>query len=138
MRIEDFPLFWRWSQKSHAELPSHVLQTLTPVDPTLAHTLYERAVRIFQQPSSGERCCSSVDVGEARFWLLELSVPSDSRVTIVWNAELGVSLPWSVFADHWSDFCYPSSDDAFVFLPDGLGVISYEHYEQFRHRAAVA
>jgi hypothetical protein len=138
MRIEDFPLSWRWTRTSHAKLPSDVLGKLVPIEPHHANHLYDLAVSTFQTPIADERRFSSVDDERARTWLQALPVPPEAGVTIVWNRELGVSLPWSIFANWWSDFCYPSSDDAFIFLPNESGLLSYEHYEEFCYRPAAA
>src|SRR5262245_7264544 len=115
MRIQDFALSWRWTQESHAKLPSDVLEALEPVAATRARALYELASRAFQTSAAEERSCSSAHEDKARAWLRELPVSGESAVTIVWSPELGISLPWRIFAEYWAEFCYPSSDDAFVF-----------------------
>jgi hypothetical protein len=139
MSVENFPLAWRWTQKSHAELPPSVLANIRPIDSTLAHQLYQRGENaLLRQAAVGERSCRTEDKGEAREWLRWFGLPADSRVTVVWSHELGVSLPWGTFVEHWEDFCYPSSDDAFIFLPSGSDVISYEHHEMFLYKSGVA
>ena len=139
MRIDDFPLAWRWTQKSHAVLPTNVLATLEPIDGASAHEFYRRGENAFRDAlAENESSCRTADAASARAWLRAFRVPADSTVTAVWNRELGLRLPWGVFVQYWDDFCYPSSDDVFVFLPSGSEAISYEHYEVFRYRSGVA
>lgn len=138
-RIEDFPLAWRWTQESHARLPEDVLASLAPIDPAIAAALYERGEAIFRDESAEDLgSCSSTEDERARQWLCRLPVAADSAVTIAWSRDLALSLPWSVVTNYWEHFCYPASDDAFIILPRGQGVVSYEHYEEFRHRSDVA
>src|SRR5688572_14938789 len=138
MAIDDFPLAWRWTQKSHADLPRDVLATIKPIDPTAAHELYLRGENAFpRQSMPDERSCKTEDDVVAREWLRRLDLRADALITVVWSRELGVSLPWGIFVEHWDDFCYPSSDDAFIFFSSGSDVISYEHHEMFRYRSGV-
>ena len=139
MRIEDFPMAWRWTQKSHADFPPDVLARIKPIESSVARELYQRGERAFSGEVIGdERSCSTERSDEARGWLRSLGFPAESPVTVVWSSELGVALPWGVFVEYWDDFCYPSSDDAFIILSGGSDVISYEHHEMFRHKSGVA
>ena len=71
------------------------------------------------------------DSGSTRIWLRALPIPSEARVLAVWNRETAISLPWETFVVYWDDFCYPSSDDVFVFPVVGTGALAWNHYEVF-------
>ena len=134
MPIEKFPLSWRWTNKSHAELPEEDLAKITPIDQKLASELFDAGSSVIQERSSVEASVDTAGSEETiRAWLRRLPLSSASTVTIVWSKQLGVRLPWGIFVDYWSDFCYPSSDEAFVFLEDGSCALSYDHSEQFRY-----
>lgn len=134
MRIDGFPLAWRWTDDAHAKLPESVLAEIEPVDPVRAKELYRSGVSVSRSPAEGEASVFASDEEEAtRRWLQRLPISPSARVTIVWSEQLGVSLPWETFGDFWSDFCYPSSDDLFVFREDGSCALSYDHSEVFRY-----
>lgn len=83
-------------------------------------------------PAGATRFDSTDGVGSTRQWLKRLKV-SGQQVTILWDGETALCLPWSVFCEYWNDFCYPSSDDADVFLEDGQFFLRWNHYEVFEH-----
>ena len=135
MDITDFRLGWRWTHESHAAFPPEVLAQLRPLAVEDARALYESGVDNFPvEVSNDEITVSTENEGHARTWLEALPVTPDVRVTIVWDRETGISVPWRIFVQCWADFCYPGSDDAFILFPDDHGSVSYEHYELFRFK----
>jgi hypothetical protein len=137
-RLEEFPLAWRWTQNTHARLPEQVLNSLEPIAGAVAKDLYERGEKLFAPwPSTATTICSSSERDVVTTWLRDLAIPARSKTTIVWSRELGLSLPWEAFARYWDDFCYPTSDDAFIFMSSGQ-VLAYDHQEAFTLRTGVA
>ncbi|GGN99581.1 hypothetical protein GCM10010112_93550 [Actinoplanes lobatus] len=68
---------------------------------------------------------------EVRAWLRSLPVDADSVIRIDWARDgIGAELPFSVFAQHFDDLWYPSSDDVVVLTPDGA-LLYLDHEERF-------
>jgi len=63
-------------------------------------------------------------------WLKEIKLPPQ-RVTILWDRDTALTLPWSTYCEFWGDFCYPSSDDTDIFLENGECFLRWNHYEVF-------
>jgi hypothetical protein len=134
MRIEDFPLAWRWTQSSHAVLPANVLASLIPLESTHTDQLYHRGEKVFSDISATSILQHHSEEFEAtREWLVRLPFSANARVLIVWSRDTGISLPWHTFVAFWDDFCYPSSDDAFVFPESGSAGLAWNHYEVFQY-----
>jgi len=132
MRIKDFPLAWRWTQSSHAVLPTHVLALLTPLEGAQTDLLYRRGEKVFSDAAAtppSEHHSESADA--TRVWLQKLPVPANDPVFVVWSRDVGISLPWQTFVAYWDDFCYPSSDDAFVFYESSNACLAWRHHEVF-------
>ena len=130
MDIEEFPLAWRWVKSPHAKLSKEILSELSPLSLESAMRLAISTPRNF--PPGATRFDSSGNDEATRQWLKQLVVLAQ-RVTISWDQETALTLPWSVFCEYWNDFCYPSSDDADVFLESGQLFLRWNHYEVFEH-----
>lgn len=131
MSIESFPLAWRWTSEAHAVLPPAILQGLRPVMPEIAKVLSSKAPKTL---APGAMTHEATDIDATQQWLRNLPVNS-SEVTLVWNDETALTVPWSTFVSYWSDFCYPSSDDAAIFLEGHQGMLLWHHYEVFEFKA---
>ena len=131
MGIEEFPLAWRWTNVSHAALPPEILASLIPLPVRDADQLYSRGVRLFQGNVSALTHQAFENVEGTRTWLASLPITEDGRVFIAWDRETAIALPWRTFVTYWDDFCYPSSDDAFVFPETGIGALAWNHFESF-------
>jgi hypothetical protein len=135
--IEEFPLAWRWTNASHAVLSAEILASLIPLPVRDADQLYSRGERLFQGNVSAITHLAFEDAEGTRAWLASLPMPRDGRVFIAWNRETAIALPWSTFVTYWDDFCYPSSDDAFVFPAQGNSALAWNHEESFAFLANV-
>jgi hypothetical protein len=130
--IEEFPLAWRWTQASHAVLPPDVLGSLAPLQGHDADRLYLRGEKIFRRHAAAPATHQVLEGPEpTRAWLKTLPIFSSAQVFVVWNRKTAISLPWQTFIAYWDDFCYPSSDDAFVFPEEGTSALAWNHYEVF-------
>ena len=104
MDIEEFPLAWRWVSSSRAKLPKEILSELHPLSLEAAFKLATTTPNNF--PPGATRCDSSGSNTAICEWLKQLAIPAQ-RITVVWDQETALSLPWSVFCEYWDDFCYP-------------------------------
>jgi len=130
MNITTFPLIWRWTQPSHAVLPTDVLKELRPVAREQITALYDSKMKGSDLAMGQHR--AATDPAETGKWLSSLRPPA-GRVVAVWNMDTALSLPWETFITYWSDFCYPSSDDVDVFLENGPLVLRWRHDEIFEY-----
>jgi len=131
MSIENFPLAWRWTSETHTVLPPEILQGLHPVAPEIAKALYSKVPKTL---GSGAIIHEANDTDATQRWLRNLPVTT-SEVTLVWNDETALKLTWSTFVRYWSDFCYPSSDDAAIFLGTHHDLLLWHHNEIFEFKA---
>ena len=132
MGIEEFPLAWRWTQASHAVLPPEVLASLAPLQAHDAEPLYRRGEQLFPRDTVAAVSHQALEDPETtRVWLEALPIHASARVLVVWSRETAISLPWQTFVAYWDDFCYPSSDDAFVFTEEDRSALVWNHYEVF-------
>lgn len=130
MNINAFPLLWRWTQPSHSVLPSNVLEMLRPLEADLAGSLIATAPKALGPGAVKHRATGNHN--ETRVWLASLSLPA-GPVSVIWNANTALSMPWEIFVTYWSDFCYPSSDDVDVFVEGGPVVLRWHHDEVFEY-----
>ncbi len=127
MSIQEFPLAWRWTQASHAVLPTEVLAQIHPLSASEASQLRSRCSRERASVAS----CSTADSAGVSEWLRRVQPDLRARVYVAWSDELAVETSWEIFTEHWDDFCYPSSDDVTVAPVVGTWQLVYHHYEQF-------
>lgn len=133
--LDDFPLLWRWTTPSRAVLPAEVLGQIRPLGA-------EAAARL--APDARDRCRATVTAGwstviaaeseryaPVRVRLQALPVEPATHVVVSWDQATAIVVPWGVFVDYWTDFCYPSSDDVTVWVPAGEWTLCYHHFGVF-------
>jgi hypothetical protein len=133
--LDDFPLLWRWTSPSHAQLPVEVLREIQALTAAAASAV---------APEAASRCAahatadwSTVITAEAeredpvRDRLRALPIDLEPQVLVSWDARAAVVTRWRVFVDYWTDFCYPSSDDVTVWAPGESWTLCYRHFETF-------
>ena len=130
--INDFPLAWRWTKPAHAVLPGPILHALQPLEPQQAERLFRHGAELLRVSTDRSKIHSATANSDAtRSWLNALPWPPQARVSIAWSRSAAISLPWHAFILYWDDFCYPSSDDAFISAEDGGSVLAWTHNEVF-------
>ena len=129
MRIEHFPLIWRWTQASHTVLPPDVLSLLTPIESDAAELLYLRGEDAFSGRAIANALEHKSENSEVtREWLRCLPVSSVVRRLLRVGRQMGISRPWQCFVGYWEDCCYPSSDGAFIFGESTGSCLAWCHY----------
>jgi hypothetical protein len=141
--LESFGLLWRWTSPTHAMFPPEVMALIHPFTAGAALALCAEALARVPSPyapsDASIACGDAIPEEEVATWLTNVSARSSAWTVLSWNRELAVLVPWDVFAQRWSDFCYPSSDDVHIWQPGRDWTLAYEHHESFqyfRHRAA--
>jgi hypothetical protein len=141
--LESFRLIWRWKSPRHAVFPPEILALVRPFTSSAALTLNAEALaRVPSLNFPGDAsfaCGENVPEADVSMWLRKLSVRASAWTVLSWDRELALLVPWDVFADRWSDFCYPASDDVHLWQPGADWTLSYQHsesFQYFRHRAA--
>jgi hypothetical protein len=127
MTIQDFPLAWRWTQPSHSVLPAEALAGIRPLS---AREAADVCV-VTPAGTASVVSTSASDSREVSQWLRRVQPDSHAAVYVSWSTDLAVETSWSIFAEYWDDFCYPSSDDVTVVPVSGGWQLVYHHYEQF-------
>jgi hypothetical protein len=129
MKVQEFPLAWRWTDSRYSVLPETVLSQLQPLGAQEARVAFERAQSL--QRDSGITHSADVSDEDGCAWLRARHSGLSDIVTISWSPECALRTSWQIFIDHWSDFCYPSSDDVTVWPDSERWVLFYHHDEQF-------
>ena len=129
MKVQEFPLAWRWTDSRYSVLPDTVLSQLQPLGDREARLAFEHA-------QSFQRECGiihSADVSDEDGcgWLQARHGDLNDIVTISWSPECALRTSWQIFTHYWSDFCYPSPDDVTVWPDSERWALFYHHEEQF-------
>ena len=101
IKIEDFSLAWRWISASHGDFSKEILNKLNPLSEDKARSLI--ATTPINFPVGAKRFDSTQGRELTHQWLKGL-VNDSQTITICWDQETALSLPWRVFCDHWDDF----------------------------------
>jgi hypothetical protein len=136
--ISDFPLIWRWTSPIHAMFSAAELAALRPCSLVAAARIHDES-RAFDQRDSLDpqhfQCIrehsADVSTREGCSWLRAQAPDLSEQVTVSWDREVALRVPWEFFTAQWDDFCYPSSDDVLI-IPDGREwALRYHHSEIF-------
>lgn len=103
---------------------------MSELHPFSIESANEIADSIPAEKSNGVIRFSALDDQLPMQWLKGIRL-TPQRVTISWDRDRALNLPWSIFCEYWDDFCYPSSDDVDVFLENGKCFLRWTHYEVF-------
>jgi hypothetical protein len=128
--LENFELKWRWTDSKWAQLPETALSQIRPFVTEKARALSTLARRTqhFEHVSDLD---AKGDIQEIRNGLRRYVNDPELSVIVSWDAELAVLVSWSVFCDYWNDFCYPASDDIFVYPLSEEWILFWHHDEIF-------
>lgn len=137
MKLTDFPLAWRWTDKEHTVLPDHVLSQISPQAPERAQSLHRLSLQFLGPDSLNTQQFTieqlSLGTQEPQFitnWLLEKHQQQETQVFLSWAQDLAVVTNWGILAKYWQDFYYPSSDDLVVW-PEHSGWAVLFHHAEF-------
>jgi hypothetical protein len=147
--MDQFSLRWRWTDPKYRALSGIELALIRPFDAAAAGVAHASAIRVLKAISStlsGTGVTAVADDESAamhdasgdphvvRDWLRHLVSNCNDAVIISWDQSTAVLAPWNLFVERWDDFCYPSSDDVFVFPLTGDWMLCYDHADVFRFR----
>jgi hypothetical protein len=130
--LESFSLAWRWTQESHASLPTTTLARIRPLAAESAAAIAPEATELCIGGDTATLRSAAGDPARVRAWLVTLPVEPEASVLASWDVETAVVTDWQTFVAYWDDFCYPSSDDVTVWNPQGAWYLCYDHEEVFR------
>jgi hypothetical protein len=137
MNIRQHKLAWRWTDSRYAVLPEHVLTELHPIAEAEAQTLYDLSLSYFDKDSLSPKFISNVvstkhlSLKEGSQWLAQQRSTSENEVVLSWAPAVALRTSWAVFVEYWQEFCYPATDDLFVFPSATDWVLRYQHEEEF-------
>jgi hypothetical protein len=130
MKIQEFPLAWRWTDSRYAVLPGEVLSCLRPLSAEETRRLIARTQKYQNFP--GDLHSSEITNIEGRDWLRQQNGRLLDIVSIVWGPGCALSTSWEIFIEYWDDFCYPASDDVTIWPDSEDWILFFSHEEQFR------
>lgn len=143
MKLKDFPLAWRWTDEKYALLPDNVLSRIIPQTNEQAAHLFKDSLRFCGTDGLDEKQFSLIqiitkDVEPALVseWLIACHNNAETTVFLSWQPNIAVSTTWGIFAQYWTEFCYPASDDLNVWSEANSWMLLYHHEEllQFGRR----
>ena len=130
-------LLWRWTSRTHALFPAHVLAAMMAFNSSEA--LARHAEALLRVPDPTDRAGTVMECGDdvpeekVSTWLSGLSADAQAWTVLSWDRTTAILIPWKHFAERWSDFCYPASDDVTIWQPHQLWTLEFEHEESFRY-----
>ena len=127
--IQEFPLIWRWTSRSHPVFPAAVLSQLQPLGLPEAQLAHERLLRF--QRGAGLKHSAEVSEEEGLIWLRERHTGLSDIVTVSWDPKCALRTSWVIFTEYWGDFCYPSSDDVTIWPDSEQWALHFHHWEEF-------
>jgi hypothetical protein len=127
--LSAFPLNWRWKIADGFSQPE--LANIKPLRTERASTLYAIATRINAGAEPLSVSAETSDDEQIRSWLLTLDASREDQTLLWWDKDTAVAIPWGLFVDRWTDFCYPSSDDVTIVPGTGRWRIEFWHWESF-------
>jgi hypothetical protein len=131
--LDDFPLVWRWTRRSHDLLPTAVLATIRPLSPAAARALAAEAAARCRGRRASELDLSILaewdDADSVRGRLQELEIEDNEQIILSWSQSVALLTRWGTFARYWDAFCYPSSDDVTVWSRTGDWTLCYRHFQ---------
>ncbi len=146
--VRECHLAWRWTDQKWnllpvtelsqihsvradkaAELESMVFAAVTPLPLRIACNTSSVLVDLSNRGLA--EICVAADIAESvvEDWLTNRL--SDCDVCVSWDRDTAVVCPAKLFVRYWSDFCYPSSDDAVIFPAACDWFLYWHHEEQF-------
>jgi hypothetical protein len=135
--IDRFPLVWRWTDERHVKMNAADLATIRPLRAEIAAIAWRRLSEMpfgiaesFEGPSPD----AADYVAAVRGWLGG-HTRADSDLLLIWDANTAALVNAGLFARHWGDFWYPSSDDLDVVPIDESWVIRIHHYGRLERLA---
>jgi len=127
---------WRWSDPSYDVLPDHVLLSIHALRRGKARQCFQQSLLIDQwtRDDPAREIETGADENLVSEWLDGCGAGTE-MVIASWSEDEAVYLPWAVFRNYWSSFCYPSTDDVTVWPSDGQWGLSFSHSGRFAWRA---
>jgi hypothetical protein len=105
MRIQDFPLAWRWTDSRYSVFPATVLSQLHPLESQHISRDLQYA-REYRSDPRRSHVAHSADVSNetGRTWLRNQNAGLGEIVTIAWSTQCALRTNWQIFTDYWSSF----------------------------------
>jgi hypothetical protein len=132
--IGDSLYAWRWQDPKYDVLPDSVLFSLKSIRAEKARELAQRLRELDHWAQAApDRTIDIENLPDRQIAtaLLGLDANRQQAVIASWEDDEAILLPWENFAQFWSSFCYPSSDDVTVVPLSEAWALSYSHEERF-------
>ena len=130
-------LRWRWTDPTYRLFSAEEIANIRPLSPGHALEAHQWAMKHsddYALSSAHLRDLASMPAADSdavKQWLFQLVPASESSVVVTWDDATAVLTNWQFFGSNWNDFCYPASDDVFVFPLNQAWLLYYMHDEHF-------
>ncbi len=128
--IDSFPLKWRWTSTSHALLSNEELNSIEPLSEQKATEFHNLLTLLFKKQSNLPYKEMSAESSTIVNWLTKY-ILVDIFIFLSCNSSTAIRIPTSLFIQRFDDFCYPSSDDIFIYPESGKWILEYHHHDMF-------
>ena len=79
-----------------------------------------------------------VETSKVNKWLFKKQQRSEQQVLVLFDFSPKAAIcTWEIFVKYWDDFCYPSSDDVFIFPMKKNWILFYSHEEMFQYKHCI-
>ena len=139
MTIHSHPLAWRWTDHQYALLPEIILKQMHPIGSVEASLWFTRSLSRHGEAGLDPTAfrmtsiCTALASEQAVCrWLQDQQPDMSVSVIISWDQNTAIRTTWEVFTTFWSEFCYPSSDDVFVWCESNIWALFFHHEQEFQ------
>ena len=144
IKMRRFPLAYRWTDSRFWKASKTHLEQIRPISPDTAtqlwvnlcgnmfgETLTHPIVELQLSSHDGSYQIEENQKHDVVKWL-RFNLPNKpNQIAIFWEPAMAVLTNRNLFVNHWDNFCYPSSDDVFVWPLNVSWLLHYHHEEVF-------
>ena len=135
--INDFPLFWRWTDLKYCQFSEKELSKIQPLVADTAKQYYKKISSLLENNdfSPSKNIFNKIEYidnyqfEEVKNWLKTRI--TQKEIILSWFEDIAIIVDVNLFISKWDDFCYPSSDDIIIYSEDKDWIILYHHSEVF-------
>lgn len=138
-RLENFQLDWRFTDPNYNVLPDDVLVRIEPLSEEAAIKVWKKYVsdsynHILKIPKSTMATPKKTfnvvweedQLSKEKIISCLKELKEDESLYFLWSPECAVKTYWGVFANFWSDFCYPDDDNDVIIVDNKIKIIFCE------------
>jgi hypothetical protein len=131
--LNTFSLLWRFTDPRYVVLPQEELNEIKPTEEDKRKEIYESVFVYAENYELNSEKVEEIEIinlenreeKEIIKWIKDKI--EEEKILIVWDTKTSVYTNKNLFIKYWSDFLYPSSDDAIIISESKKCVLYYMH-----------